>query len=134
MRTKPIRTNKAKYLTFLIAIVALLAGLIHTSQVYAHATLTKSEPPRRASLSAPPKHIQLWFNDEIEGGYASIIVLDSDKKSVTEALPEMVPGDLTSVKLQLPEINPGRYTVEYRVLSVDGHVVESSFGFMVKKK
>mgnify|MGYP000291852222 CR=1 FL=1 len=134
MRIKSIRINKAKHLTFLIVIVALLAGLIHTGQVYAHATLTKSEPPRRASLSAPPKHIQLWFNEEIEGSFASITVLDSDKKSVTEVQPEMVPDDLKSVVLPLPEINPGRYTVEYRVLSVDGHVVESSFGFMVKKK
>lgn len=134
MRTKSIRINKAKHLTFLIAIVALLAGLIHTSQVYAHATLTKSEPPRRASLSTPPKHIQLWFNEEIEGDYSSITVLDSDKNSVTKALPEMVPGDPKSVVLPLPEINPGRYTVEYRVFSLDGHVVESSFGFMVKKK
>ncbi len=134
MRIKSIGIDKAKHLTFLIVIVALLAGLIHTSQVYAHATLTKSDPPRRASLSAPPKHIQLWFNEEIERDYSSIIVLDSNKNSITEALPEMVPGDLKSVVLPLPEINPGRYTVEYRVFSVDGHVVESSFGFMVKKK
>jgi copper resistance protein C len=27
---------------------------------------------------------------------------------------------------------PGRYTVRYRVLSVDGHIVESSFDFTVK--
>lgn len=134
MRTKSIRANKAKYLIFLITIVALLAGLIHTGQVYAHATLTKSEPPRRASLSVPPKQIQLWFNEEIEGDYSSITVLDSDKNSVTKALPEMVPGDQKSVVLPLPEIKPGRYTVEYRIFSVDGHVVESSFGFMVKKK
>lgn len=134
MRTKSIRINRVMHITFLIAIVALLAGLIHSSQVYAHATLTKSDPPRRASLSAPPKQIQLWFNEEIERDYSSITVLDSNENSVTEASPEMVPGDLKSVILPLPEINPGRYTVEYRVFSIDGHVVESSYGFMVKKK
>ncbi len=134
MRTKSIRINRVMHITFLIAIVALLAGLIHSSQVYAHATLTKSDPPRRASLSAPPKQIQLWFNEEIERDYSSITVLDSNENSVTEALPEMVPGDLKSVVLPLPEINPGRYTVEYRVFSIDGHVVESSYDFMVKKK
>jgi hypothetical protein len=31
-----------------------------------------------------------------------------------------------------PNLAPGRYTVRYRVLSVDGHVVESSFTFTVK--
>ena len=133
MKTKTISISKTKQLTFLIIFIVLLAGLIHTSQVYAHATLTKSEPPRRASLSVPPKHIQLWFNEEIEGSYASISVIDSDENSVTDAVPELVPDDLKSVVLPIPELNPGRYTVQYRVLSVDGHVVESSFGFMVKK-
>ena len=133
MKTKAISISKTKQLVLLISFIVLLAGLIHTSQVYAHATLTKSEPPRRASLSVPPKHIQLWFNEEIEGSYASISVIDSDENSVTDAVPELVPDDLKSVVLPIPELNPGRYTVQYRVLSVDGHVVESSFGFMVKK-
>ena len=133
MRIKTMSISKAKQLTFLITFIVLLAGLIHTSQVYAHATLTKSEPPRRATLSVPPKHIQLWFNEEIEGSYASISVIDSDENSVTDAVPELVPDDLKSVVLPIPELKSGRYTVKYRVLSVDGHVVESSFGFMVKK-
>ena len=132
MKTKAIKINYVKQLTFLITLVALLAGLIYTNQAYAHATLTKSEPPRRASLSVPPKHIQLWFNEEIEGSYASITVLDSDNNSVTDTVPEIVPDDLKSIVLPLPEITPGRYTVQFRILSVDGHVVESSFGFMVK--
>jgi methionine-rich copper-binding protein CopC len=133
MKTETISISKTKQLVLLISFIVLLAGLIHTSQVYAHATLTKSEPPRRASLSVPPKHIQLWFNEEIEGSYASISVIDSDENSITDAVPELVPDDLKSVVLPIPELNPGRYTVQYRVLSVDGHVVESSFGFMVKK-
>lgn len=133
MKTKTISISKTKQLVLLISFIVLLAGLIHTSQVYAHATLTKSEPPRRASLSVPPKHIQLWFNEEIEGSYASISVIDSDENSITDAVPELVPDDLKSIVLPIPELNPGRYTVQYRVLSVDGHVVESSFGFMVKK-
>jgi methionine-rich copper-binding protein CopC len=32
----------------------------------------------------------------------------------------------------LPPISPGTYTVRYRVLSVDGHVVEAAFSFTVK--
>lgn len=133
MKTKTPAALNLKQLTFLVAVIALLAGLIHTSQVYAHATLVKSDPSRRATLAVAPKHLQLWFNEEIEGSYASITVLDANRNSVTEATPEIVPEDLKSVTLPLPELKPGRYTVEYRVLSVDGHVVESVFGFMVKK-
>jgi methionine-rich copper-binding protein CopC len=34
--------------------------------------------------------------------------------------------------VSLSALEPGRYTVRFRVLSVDGHVVESSFPFSVK--
>lgn len=113
--------------------LVMLSLLFQVNSVMAHATLVKSDPPRRASLSSPPKQIQLWFNEKIEGSYASVSVLDSNKNSITENNPEVVTDDPKSVILNLPQIEPGRYTVQYRVMSVDGHVIESSFDFNVKK-
>lgn len=113
--------------------LVMLSLLFQVNSVMAHATLVKSDPPRRASLSSPPKQIQLWFNEKIEGSYASVSVLDSNKNSVTENSPEVVLDDPKSVILNLPQIDPGRYTVQYRVMSVDGHVIESSFDFSIKK-
>ncbi|WP_258364499.1 copper resistance CopC family protein [Nitrosomonas sp. Nm84] len=112
----------------------MLSLLFQANSVMAHATLVKSDPPRRASLSIPPKQIQLWFNEKIEGSYASVAVLDSNKKSITDNSPEVVSDDPKSVVLNIPEIESGRYTVQYRVMSVDGHVIESSFDFSVKNK
>lgn len=113
--------------------LVMLSLLFQVNSVMAHATLVKSDPPRRASLSSPPKQIQLWFNEKIEGSYASVSVLDSNKNSITENSPEVVTDDPKSVILNLPQIESGRYTVQYRVMSVDGHVIESSFDFNVKK-
>ncbi len=114
--------------------LVMLSLLFQVNSVMAHATLVKSDPPRRASLSSPPKQIQLWFNEKIEGSYASVSVLDSNKNSVTENSPEVVLDDPKSVILNLPQIGPGRYTVQYRVMSVDGHVIEANFDFNVKNK
>ena len=114
--------------------LVMLSLLFQVNLVMAHATLVKSDPPRRASLSLPPKQIQLWFNEKIEGSYASVSVLDSNKNSITENNPEVVLDDPKSVILNLPQIEPGRYTVQSRVMSVDGHVIESSFDFSVKNK
>jgi len=44
----------------------------------------------------------------------------------------VVQEDSKRLSLSLPPLGPGRYTVRFRVLSVDGHVVESSFWFSVK--
>ena len=128
MKTKKLAAPIIKQAVFIIFLLFFLVP----AKVVAHATLVKSDPPRRASLSEAPKSVQLWFNEEIEGSYASISVLDSDDNSITDEKPESVPEDLKSVVLALPEIGPGSYTVNYRVLSVDGHVVESNYNFRVK--
>jgi methionine-rich copper-binding protein CopC len=112
--------------------LAMLSMLFQVNSALAHATLVKSDPPRRASLSSPPKQIQLWFNEKIEGSYASVTVLDSNKKSITENNPEVVLDDPKSVVLNIPQMEPGRYTVQYRVMSVDGHVIASSYDFSIK--
>jgi len=98
----------------------------------AHALLVKAEPPRRAVLAKPPAEVRLWFNEEIEGDYASLAVLDSEKHPVTDLTPHLAPDDRKSIVLPLPELTSGKYLVKFRVLSVDGHVVDSFFEFTVK--
>jgi len=115
-------------------LLVMLSLLFQVNSVMAHAALVKSDPPRRASLSSPPKQIQLWFNEQVEGSYASITVLDSKKNSMTENRPEVVLNDPKSIILNLPQMEPDRYTVQYRVMSVDGHIIESNFDFSIKNK
>ena len=117
-----------------IKLLVFLVLIFQISAVMAHASLVKSDPPRRASLSVPPKQIQLWFNEKIEASYASVTVLDAKKNPITEKNPEVVADDPKSVVLSLPQIETGSYTVKYRVMSADGHVIESSFDFNVKNK
>lgn len=117
-----------------IKLLIFLVLIFQINTVMAHASLIKSDPPRRASLSVPPKQIQLWFNEKIEASYASVTVLDAKKNPITEKNPEVVADDPKSVVLSLPQIETGSYTVKYRVMSVDGHVIESSFDFNVKNK
>ena len=105
---------------------------MQANTVWAHASLVKSDPPRRASLSKSPAQIQLWFNEEIETAYASVAVLDSNGKTVSVDEPKAVEEDPKSVILAMPELEPGSYKVQFRVLSVDGHVVESDYSFRIK--
>ncbi len=106
----------------------------HVTPVLAHAALVKTEPPRRAIVAKAPAQVQLWFNEEIESAYASLVVLDTGKNPVTEAKPQLASNDLKSIVLPLPELAPGKYSVKFRVLSLDGHVIQSSFDFTVKDK
>jgi copper resistance protein C len=100
----------------------------------AHAMLVKAEPPRRAVLTTPPAQVRLWFNEEIEKDYTALTVLNSDKAAVTETKPHTAADDPKAIVLPLPELGAGKYTVKFRVLSVDGHVVDASYDFTVKSK
>ena len=117
-----------------VGAVMAMAMCVYAAPALAHSMLVKAEPPRRALLAKAPAQVRLWFNEEIEGDYASLVVLNADKHPVTEINPQLAPDDRKSIILPLPELAPGKYSVKFRVLSVDGHVVESSFDFTVKDK
>ena len=118
----------------ILSIAIILAMWAHAAPVLAHAQLVKAEPARRAVLDKAPTQVRLWFNEEIEGAYTSLSVLGANKKPVTDAKPEVVSDDPKSVVLPLPDLKPGKYTVKFRVLSVDGHIVDESFSYKVKNK
>ena len=128
--------SRTAYALKLVAVGAVMAMILclYAGPALAHSMLIKAEPPRRAVLAKTPTQVKLWFNEELEGEYASLIVLDAEKRPVTEIKPQLAPDDPKSIVLPLPELTPGKYSVKFRVLSVDGHVVESSFDFTVKGK
>jgi len=122
------------FLRVMIGVAIVASMWAQTSPVLAHAQLIKAEPARRAALDKAPAQIRLWFNEEIEGAYTTLTVSGSNKKLVTDAKPKVVADDPKSIILPMPETKSGKYTVKFRVLSVDGHVVDSTFNYTVKSK
>ncbi len=118
----------------ILSAVMAIALVLPATSALAHSMLVKAEPPRRAVLAKAPVQVRLWFNEEIEGDYASLVVFDAEKRSVTQSKPQLAQDDPKSIVLPLPELAPGKYSVKFRVLSVDGHVLDSSFDFTVKGK
>ncbi len=124
--------NRRKTLWLSLFLVVALALGMPAASALAHSMLVKAEPARRAVLTKAPNQVRLWFNEKIEGDYASLVVLDDKKQSITDVKPTLASDDPKSIILPLPELVPGKYSIKFRVLSVDGHVVESSFDFTVK--
>jgi copper resistance protein C len=97
--------SRAAYALKLVAAGAAMAMMmcLHVAPALAHSMLVKAEPPRRAVLAKTPAQVRLWFNEELEGEYASLIVLDAEKHPVTEIKPQLAPDDPKSIVLPLPE-------------------------------
>lgn len=131
---KGIAASRSKRnIGWIVLLIVSMLCLLNVSSVFAHAMLVKAEPAKRASLTTAPSQVRLWFNEEIEPAFATLSVLDVNKKALTEDKAIVDSEDPKSIILKLPEMQPGRYTVKFRVLSVDGHVVDSEYEFIVKE-
>ena len=116
-----------------IPLSPLLLLRLLPSLVFAHAYLVKSVPAGRATLFTSPGMIQLWFNERLEPKYSSAAVYYPDGKRVDADNAQVSAEDPKQLTVALKQLPAGRYTVKFRVLSVDGHVVEQSFPFTIRE-
>ena len=119
-----------------VKVLLLAVGLVFsgTQSALAHAELVKSFPVANSTLTKSPKYVQLEFGEALTTlknknantitilGAKSLKVLTS-KVSVTKGIARVdIPGQLKA----------GNYTVQYRVVSADGHVLKSQFKFTLR--
>jgi len=102
--------------------------------VDAHAVLVRSAPAGRTVLSHAPERVDLWFSEPLEPAFSTISVWSASGARVDRRDGAVAPADPRQLSVALDAIGPGTYTVRFRVLSVDGHVVESSFPFTVRPR
>ena len=116
-------------------LVAPLLGLTLVPAVaLGHAVLVKSSPPSRSALTESPGRVEIWFNERLEPAYSRASVIDAAGAQVDLRDVAVSREDAKRLSVSLPPLGPGRYTVRFRVLSVDGHVVESTLTFTVKSR
>lgn len=117
-----------KNLSALILGIALISPL----SAFAHAIMVKSQPEQNATITVSPKQIDVWFNDKVGSEYKAIAVIDSkgnrvDNKDVQQ---EMLDG--SHIYCTVSALPADTYTVRYRVVSIDTHIVTGKFQFTIK--
>lgn len=110
----------------------LLAALwLPAPLAFAHAALVSSEPGRRAALTTPPAQIRLCFNENVEAKFSQVTLSPAGEDgniALGSIALDPASANCLHVPIEAPLAN-GSYTVRYRVLSVDGHVVDYGYGF-----
>jgi len=110
-----------------IALVALAVP----SAAGAHAALVRSVPGNRAVVTQAPPSLDLCFNEAVEVKFSTVTL--EDAKGTAVPLGKPAAGDSPKcIRVPIPAIGSGSFTVHYRVLSQDGHVVEYGYQFSVK--
>ncbi len=108
-----------------LAIVALAGAGVAS----AHAIRVATDPVENAELSRGPQNVSATFNEKLQPQFAAMTVVGQDGNLWSTGDPH-VDGAVISVGV-LPLGPSGRYTVNYRVTSADGHVVSGSWSFLL---
>jgi copper transport protein len=110
-------------------LVALAAALAAPATAGAHASIKGSDPGSRQRLEQAPADVRVRFDQVVTPLADSVVVLATDGRVVSGVPRSAESGQAVAAATQ--GIPRGAYTVRWRALSSDGHVVSGVFTFGV---
>jgi len=109
---------------------SILAAVLATGSAWAHAHLVTATPADGAALTAAPDNISITLTEDIEPAFSHLKLATAAGGMIPLAA-ERADGKALSARPSTA-LPPGAYTVDWQVLSVDGHKTSGSFGFTVE--
>jgi methionine-rich copper-binding protein CopC len=104
-----------------------VASLAFAGAAQAHAHLEKSQPAANSTLTAMPKNVELEFDEAVQITALTLQAGDAKPKDVGP-LPKAPASKIT---VPLPALAAGSYTLNWRALSDDNHVMSGKIEFKV---
>jgi methionine-rich copper-binding protein CopC len=121
-----------KFTKTLIISTAFIAAIAGQTSAWAHAALQSATPAKDAEVASSPKEVVMHFNEELEPAFISAKLVDSSGAAVPTKKASLDPKDATTMKLAVPTLAPGKYTVQYSAVGHDGHRRKGDYSFTVK--
>lgn len=121
-----------KVLSTILPLTLALAVIFGWSWVQAHTKLQKSEPAENATVSAPLKTVQIWFNEKLDVKVSKIGITGPSGAVKTGAV--QVKDEKSIAASVEADLANGQYTVAWQTAGADGHVLKGEYSFSVAKK
>ena len=110
-----------------------LGALVLTAGVAsAHAVLQRAEPRVESRLKRPPDEVKLYFSERLEPAYSTVRIVNDRGEQVDRRDSRVDRADPTLLRVTLPPLPPGAYTVVWRVVAIDADVTEGAFKFRIE--
>ncbi|ACS85042.1 copper homeostasis periplasmic binding protein CopC [Musicola paradisiaca] len=123
-------TNSLKHLTLA---ASLVMALLPVSQAYAHAHLKSAEPADKSEVAVAPGQLTLTFTEGVEAAFSGVELKDAAGSPVKTGKAVVDAADKTRLVAPLAApLSAGKYSVDWHVLSVDGHKSQGKYSFSVK--
>lgn len=116
---------------YLGAAMVVALALWGDAPALAHAQLRSASPAAGSRVQTAPAEVVVNFSESLEGAFSTLIVRDATGKRIDKADSHVDRDDKTTMRVSLPPLEPGTYTVDWRAVSTDTHRVNGSFTFRV---
>ena len=113
--------------------LALLAALAFAPGAMAHALVEQISPADRARLDSGPGRVEVRFTEPVQLLQQSdLTVVDARGETVSSGPGTVQQADAAVIEVPVcPRLAPGSYTVRWRVVSSDGHIIPGASVFAV---
>jgi methionine-rich copper-binding protein CopC len=111
------------------ALLLAVVLAVFPAPVSPHSLLVAATPSADARLEAGPPEVILRFNSRIEKRLSRLRLVND--RGEVRALTPSVDGAPEELRAPAPPLPAGTWRLEWRVLSVDGHVVSGGYSFHV---
>ena len=116
------------YLRLFLAII----GLLVTAQgSRAHAFLDHAEPAVGSEVHGAPAAVKIWFTEKLEPALCKLQVFEESGREIDKGGQAVDSRNSALLMVSLPPLEPGKYKVVWRAVSVDTHVTNGDFRFEV---
>ena len=113
-------------------LVILAAACLFSSGALAHAHLKAANPAAGARVAASPAALSLTFSEALEAKLSGVTLKGPDGQTIATGAPMLDADDKRAMRVPLKGTLPaGKYTVQWRALSKDGHSTHGSYDFTV---
>lgn len=114
----------------LAALLLFLAVASTAPPALAHADLVAATPEPGSVVPTSPMEVRLSFSEEVEPRFSGFEIVGGDGRSLPVG-EIAVEGKAMAAPLT-ETLAPGKYRVDWHVLSADGHSIEGSYSFEVQ--
>ena len=108
--------------------LAAAAYLAVASTASAHTHLKEAVPANGSTIAEPPANIVLTFTGAARITALTIQKDDGSAEQKVSALPETAAA---RISVPAPKLAPGKYTVNWRVVGADNHVMSGKLSFTI---
>jgi methionine-rich copper-binding protein CopC len=112
--------------------IAVAIWLMIPTLLSAHAKLQKTQPANGTTVSAAPKEVQLWFDEDVDLKVSKIGV--TGPAGAVAVGPTRLMGPKSLIAVVTGPLTDNAYTVTWQTAAADdGHVSKGTFKFTLKQ-